>query len=116
MLNNVVINKKIWNSLDPKYKEAIFKAATEAEQYLNDLYEAEEKNYIKTIETSYPDLKITVLTDEERAVWREKANMAAIWAEVCDPWLEKHWPGQNMGEKIRAELDAVREKAAAKKK
>ena len=114
--NNVVINKKIWNSLEPKYQEAIFKAATEAEQYLNDLYEAEEKNYIKTIETSYPDLKITVLTDEEKAVWREKANMAAVWAEVCDPWLEKNWPGQNMGEKIRAELDAIREKVATKKK
>ena len=49
-------------------------------------------------------------------MWREKANMAAIWEEQCDPWLEKHWPGQNMGEKIRAELEEVRVKALEKKK
>lgn len=114
--NNVVINGELWKSLDPKYQEAIFKAASEAEQYLNDLYEAEEKNYIKTIETNYPGLQITWLTDEEKAVWQKKANMPEIWKELCDPWLEIHWPGQNMGEKIRAELDDIRVKAAAKKK
>jgi TRAP-type C4-dicarboxylate transport system substrate-binding protein len=114
--NNVVINKDLWDSLDPKYREAIYKAGAEAEQYLNDLYEAEEKNYIKKLETDYPNFTITWLTPEELAVWREKANMPAIWAELCDPWLEKFWPGENRGEKIRAELDAVREKASAKKK
>ena len=114
--NNVVINKELWDSLDPKYQEAIYKAGAEAEQYLNDLYEAEEQNYIKTLQKDYPNLTITWLTDEEKAVWREKANMAAIWEELCDPWLDKHWPGQKMGEKIRAELDAVRVQAAAKKK
>ncbi len=114
--NNVVINKELWDSLDPKYQEAIYKAGAEAEQYLNDLYEAEEKNYIKKLETDYPNFTITRLTPEELAVWREKANMPAVWAEICDPWLEKVWPGQKMGEKIRAELDAIRDQAAAKKK
>jgi TRAP-type C4-dicarboxylate transport system substrate-binding protein len=114
--NNVVINKDLWDSLTPEYREAIYKAGAEAEQYLNDLYEAEEKNYIKKLETDYPNFTITWLTPEELAVWRDKSNMPAIWAELCDPWLEKFWPGENMGEKIRAELDAIREQAEAKKK
>jgi TRAP-type C4-dicarboxylate transport system substrate-binding protein len=114
--NNVIINKDLWDSLEPAYREAIYKAGAEAEQYLNDLYEAEERNYIKKLETDYPNFTITWLTPEELAVWREKANMPAIWAELCDPWLEKFWPGENMGAKIRAELDAIREKAEANKK
>ncbi|GHV46093.1 C4-dicarboxylate ABC transporter [Synergistales bacterium] len=114
--NNVVMNKDLWDSLDPKYQEAIYKAGLEAEQYLDDLYEAEEKEYIKKIQANYPGLTLTFLTPEEKAVWREKANMSAVWAEICDPWLEKVWPGQKMGEKIRSELDAVREQALAKKK
>ena len=113
--NNVVINMDIWNDLDPKYQQAILKAGAEAEQYLNDLYEAEEKNYIAKLE-AMPNFHITWLTDEERAVWREKANMPEIWKELCDPWLEKRWPGQDMGAKIRAELDKIRMECEAKNK
>ena len=114
--NNIVINKDLWDSLDPKYQLAIYKAGAEAEQHLNDLYEEAEQSYIKKLETEYPNFTITWITEEERAVWREKANMPAVWKEICDPWLEKVWPGQDMGAKIRAELDAVRQQALAKKK
>ena len=119
---NVVINKELWDSLDAKYQEAILRAAQEAQDALDDIYEAAEAEYIAKLE-AMPNFHITYLTPEERAVWREKANMPAVWAEICDPWLEKHWPGQNKGAEIRAELDKIREecereaaeKAAAKK-
>lgn len=114
--NNIVINKDLWDSLDPKYQAAIYKAGAEAEQYLNNLYEAEQAEYVKKLETNYPNLTITWLTPAERAVWREKANMPAVWAELCDPWLEKNWPGMNMKIKILAELDDIRERVEAKKK
>jgi hypothetical protein len=34
--------------------------------------------------------------------------MDTIWKELCDPWLEKHYPGKNMGKTIRDELDRIR--------
>ena len=110
---NIVMNKELWDSLDPKYQEAIYKAGIDAEQLLCDLYEEVEQAHIKKLETEYPSLTITWLTPEEQAVWREKANMPEIWAELADPWLETIWPGEDMGAKIRAELDAVREQVLA---
>jgi len=40
--------------------------------------------------------------------------MPAVWDELCKPWLEKHYPGQNMTKKILDELDKVRATAAKK--
>jgi hypothetical protein len=40
--------------------------------------------------------------------------MPAIWKELCDPWLEKHYPGQNMGQKIRDELERIQVQAKKK--
>jgi TRAP-type C4-dicarboxylate transport system substrate-binding protein len=113
---NIVINRELWDGLEPKYQEALHKAGADAERYLNDLYEAEENRYIQTLKSDHPNFTLTNLTPEELAVWREKSNMPAIWAELADPWLEKVWPGQKMGEKIRTELDSIRERAAAKQK
>ena len=112
---NIVINKELWDSLEPEYQEAIYKAGAEAGQYLNDLYEEEERNYIKKLEENYPNITITWITPEERAAWREKANMPELWEEFADPWLETIWPGEDKGEEIRAELDKVREQALLKK-
>ncbi len=116
--NNIIINKELWDDLEPKYQEAVMKAAQFAQDAMDDLYENAQNEYIKKLE-AMPDFKITYLTPEERAVWRERANMAEGWKEFCDPWLEKHWPGQKMSEKIRAELDRIRveceAEAAAKK-
>lgn len=114
---NIVINKELWEGLEPKYQEALLKAGQEAQDALNDIYETEQKKYIERLE-AMDGYQITWLTPEERAVWRDKANMTEVWKELCDPWLEKHWPGQDKGAEIRAELDRIREecekKAAAK--
>jgi C4-dicarboxylate-binding protein DctP len=47
------------------------------------------------------------ISDEERAAFREAANMSGIWDELCKPWLDQHYPGQNMTQKIQDELDRI---------
>ncbi|MBE3128313.1 MAG: ABC transporter substrate-binding protein, partial [Actinobacteria bacterium] len=46
-------------------------------------------------------------TPEERESFREKANMPAIWEELCKPWLEKEYPGENMTQKVIDELEKI---------
>jgi len=48
-------------------------------------------------------------TPEERALFKEKAGMPAIWDELCKPWLEKNYPGENMTEKVLEELKKIQE-------
>ena len=33
--------------------------------------------------------------------------MPAIWDELCKPWLDAHYPGQNMTQVIQDELDRI---------
>jgi hypothetical protein len=62
--------------------------------------------YKKTIVAG--GVEIYYPTAAERDVFRKKANMPAVWKEMATPWLDKHYPGQNMTEKILADLDKVR--------
>lgn len=112
--NNIVINMDLWEELDPKYQEAILKAGGEAEQYLNDLHEAKEAEYEKTLE-AMPGFTVVRITDAEREVWRKKANMPEIWKDLCEPWLEKHWPGEHKAEKILKEIDEIHRQCLEKK-
>ncbi|WP_024822864.1 TRAP transporter substrate-binding protein [Aminobacterium sp. UBA5514] len=112
--NQVVINKDLWEELPDDLKAAIEKAALEAEAHQYAIQErmAEEFQAFlkdqKNFEIYYP-------TDEERAAFREKANVLSIWNELCKPWLDKHYPGQNMTEKILAELEANRKLVLSEK-
>ncbi|HDQ92905.1 MAG TPA: ABC transporter substrate-binding protein, partial [Synergistetes bacterium] len=42
------------------------------------------------------------------------ADMLSVWEELCKPWLDEKYPGQDMTEKILAELDAIRVKVHGK--
>ncbi|MDD2379163.1 MAG: TRAP transporter substrate-binding protein DctP, partial [Aminobacterium colombiense] len=112
---NIVMNKKLWDSLPDDLKEAVSKAALEADEYLLQIQEAAQKDYIATLEKQ-EGFEIIRLTDEERQVFRDKARMSGIWEELCTPWLEKKYPGQNMTQVILDELDRIHEEVAAKKK
>jgi len=112
---NIAMNKKLWDSLPDDLKEAIKKAALEAEEYLLQIQEAAQEDYIATLEKQ-EGFEIIRLTDEERQVFRDKARMSGIWEELCTPWLEKKYPGQNMTQVILDELDRIHEEVAAKKK
>ncbi len=107
---NVAINRELWDGLSDKHKEAIWKASAMAEARDYEAHRRADKAYQKKLVES--GLKIYWPTAEERNVWKEKARMDSVWKELCDPWLEKHYPGQNMGKKIREELDRIRAEVA----
>ncbi|HEX76831.1 MAG TPA: TRAP transporter substrate-binding protein [Dehalococcoidia bacterium] len=108
---NIVMNRELWNGLPPDLQDAIMRAAKDAE-----LRDAEAHRRVNTEYKHFlaeAGLQIYYPTAEERAVWRERANMPAIWEELCTPWLEKHYPGQNMTQKILDELDRIKAYVAA---
>lgn len=93
--NQVVINKDLWDDLPADLQEAILKAADEAEIHQYEIQERmadEFQNFLK----AQPDFEIYYPTEAERALFRDKAEALGIWEELCTPWLEKHYPGQNM--------------------
>ena len=113
--NQVVINRELWDSLPDDLKAAIQKAADEAEVDQYRIQEEEEAKFKAFLE-KLPDFEIYYPTEEERALFRERAKNLENWQELCAPWLDKHFPGQNMTQKILDALAANREKVLAEKK
>ncbi len=111
--NAVIINLELWEGLPDKLKDALKRAAREVQPELSAAEQQEEQNVIAKVKAQMPHLKITTLTDAERDVFREKANMPAVWDELCKPWFDQAFPGQNMTEKVQQELNAIRDKARA---
>lgn len=111
-VNNVIINKNVWDSLPKNLQEAVMKAANEVQTKASFTQETDEEGFKKKIREA--GVEITELTEEERAIFRERANMPAIWNELCKPWLDKKYPGENMTEKLQAEFERIRLEAAKK--
>jgi TRAP-type C4-dicarboxylate transport system substrate-binding protein len=105
---SVVINKDIWGELPKDLQDIVKKVAADNQAYSNKLHRESEAQYIAKVEES--DCEIVWLTDEERAAFRKDSNMPAVWKELCEPWLEKHFPGQNMSEKLQKQLADIEEK------
>ncbi len=112
---NVAMNKAIWDKLSADLKAAVTKAAIEAQHYANEIHRKAENDYIQKLEKE-PGFTVVHLTDAERDALREASNVDAIWKELCDPWLEKHYPGKNMSAKLQKELADIRAKVRAAKK
>jgi len=109
---NVAINRGLWDKLPKDLQEAIFKAARMAEERDYEAHRRSDKVYQKNLMAS--GLKIYFPTPEEQGMFRKKSNMPEIWKELCDPWLEKHFPGQNMSKKILDELERIRAEVQGK--
>lgn len=105
--NHIVVNKEKWDKLSPEIQEAFVKAAQISEVYEAELLRRNITDFIKIITDG--GTEIFFPTSEERELFREKANTPAIWEEVARPWLDKHYPGQNMTQKILDELKRIRE-------
>lgn len=111
--NQISINNDLWKSLPADIQAAITKAAVEAEAHQYKLARA-------AVESMQAQLKKTdgfniyYPTQAEKDAFRKKADMLSIWDELCKPWLDKHYPGQDMTEKILKELDNIRIKVHGK--
>lgn len=104
---NVVVNKELWNQLPSDLQEVMIKSGDIAEKYFYQIHRVKEADFIRTIEEA--GVEIYYPTEEERQMFREKANMPAVWDELCKPWLDEHYPGENMTQKVLDELDRIRE-------
>ncbi len=109
--NGIVINLELWESLPDELKAAITRAAEEIQPELSAAEEKAEKELADKVRKQMPNLKISQVTEAERDVFRQKANMPAVWDELCKPWFDKNFPGQNMTEKLQKELEEIRVKA-----
>jgi len=108
---NITMNRKLWDSLPSDLQTAIKKAATNAEMRDFEFY----RRTLITYKKKVADLGVQIYypTAAEKAIWREKANMPAIWAELATPWLDKRYPGQNMTKKLLDELARIKAEVAA---
>ncbi len=102
---NITMNRKLWDSLSQPIKDALMRAGQEAEA--RDMWEIQANidGFKKKILAA--GLQIYTPTPAEREVWRKKANMPAVWKELATPWLDKAFPGQNMTERMLAELERI---------
>ncbi len=115
-MTNIIMNKELWDTLPEDIKQSISKAAAESQVEFMDFEEREEVNIINRIKTQMTNLVIVELTDEERDAFRLKANTLEIWEEMSKPWLDKHFPGQEMAKKLLEESNRVRDELRAKQK
>lgn len=104
--SNVAMNRKLWDKLPKDLKDTITRAARIAEERDFEAHRRSDREYEKKLVAT--GLKIYYPTPEERELFRKKANMPAVWQELCKPWLDKRYPGQNMTQKIQDELERIR--------
>jgi TRAP-type C4-dicarboxylate transport system substrate-binding protein len=108
---NFAMNRDLWDSLPPDLQEVIKRASAHAEMRDFEFYRRANIAFKKTLVES--GLEIYYPTPAEKAVWREKANMPVIWGELATPWLDEHYPGQNMTQQILDELARISSEVAA---
>ncbi|MFC1911819.1 TRAP transporter substrate-binding protein, partial [Chloroflexota bacterium] len=104
--NNIIMHKPLWDQLPPELQDAVTRAARVAETY----------NYwaIQVANLQYPEflveagLEIYYPTSAERDLWREAAQMPAVWAELITPYLDERYPGQDMTSVMLDELERIR--------
>jgi len=103
--NSITLTRKTWDKLPQDLKDALMRAGKEAEA--RDMKEMQNviEEYKKKLTSA--GIQIYTPTEAERDVFRKKANMPAVWKELATPWLDKKYPGQNMTEKVMAELDKI---------
>ena len=107
---NICMNAELWEGLPADIQDAIFAAGKMAEE--RD-YEAERRvSQLYKKELVESGLEIYYPTPAERDVFRQKARMGDVWQELCKPWLDEHYPGQNMTQKIQDELARIAKECA----
>ncbi len=103
---NIVVNLELWNKLPEDLREAVFKASKYAEERDYEVHRRMDRVYQKQLKES--GLEIYYPTQAERELFRSKANMPEVWRELCTPWLEKHFPKQDMTKQVLDELERIK--------
>lgn len=111
--STLVMPKDLWDGLPKDLKDAVSKAGLASEYYAYE-YASRADIVAKEQLAELSDVEVYYLTPEEMEAFREKANMPAIWDELCTPYLDKRYPGQNMTKKILDELAEARALVAGK--
>lgn len=88
--NSTAINKALWEKLSPDLRDAVIKASRIAEERNSEAQRRSEVEHRKKVAAL--GVQIYFPTAQERDLWRQKANMPAIWAELADPWLKSIIP------------------------
>lgn len=114
-MNNVVINKEKWDALPKDLQDAVVKASVETQAAMFKNSEKVVKEFIAKLQ-NMDDFEITFLTDAQREAFRKASDMAPIWDELCKPWLDKNYPGQNMTVKVQEALEKIHQEVLASKK
>jgi C4-dicarboxylate-binding protein DctP len=104
--NSITLNRKLWDTLPGDLKDVLMRAGKEAEARDMKETQAVIKEYKQKLTSA--GIQIYYPSQAEREVFRKKADMPAVWKELATPWLDKKYPGQNMTQKIMADLDKVR--------
>lgn len=100
----VVINKEIWDGLPEDLKNAVRKASLETEADLIAVQQAAEREFIGKLKNC-KNFSVTWLTPEERDAFKSASKMGPMWEELCGPWINTRYPGQNMLQTIVDELE-----------
>ena len=103
----VLINKEVWDDLPDDLKAAVEKAAKEAMAHTLKLQMDAEASDIEVLRQN--GLIPYVPTPEEKDVFIAASNVKEIWDGEVKPWLDKAYPGENMSDRLLAELERVRE-------
>jgi C4-dicarboxylate-binding protein DctP len=103
--SNITMNLKLWGRLPQDVKDALMRAGKEAEA--RDMREVKAGIEGNKQKIRAAGLEIYYPTPAEREAFRQKASMPAVWKELAAPWLDKRYPGQNMTEKLMADLSKV---------
>ena len=109
----IAMNKDLWDGLPQDLKDAVSEAGLAAEYFTYE-YNSRGEMAARKMLVESGDVEIYIPTPEEIAVFREKANMPAIWDELAAPYLDTRYPGQNMTKKLLDELAGVRAVVAGK--
>lgn len=103
--DDVIMNKKLYDSLPADIKAIVDEAARSAEHYgLSSCragYTASEKRCIAGGAT------FTHLTDEQRQVFIDKVKPVELWEKQYKALLDKYYPGENMFDKMVDEIAKV---------
>lgn len=105
--NQIAVNKAKYDALPKDIQDAITRAAKEAEIHQYKMAKAAVKDMEARLKKQ-ANFKIYYPTEKEKDVFRQKAQALTIWDELCKPWLDKAYPGQNMTQKILKELEEIR--------